>query len=109
MPASVEILTKTQEFVRTKVSILVTLILSLGPTWAAVVGWTVNRASRLYSAPAPRTLPTQERRSMFADMSRLSFCHGAHARAASQTRQANRCQWRADFTAITVKRNGGVG
>ena len=31
MPASVEILTKTQEFFRTKVSILVTLTLSFGP------------------------------------------------------------------------------
>ena len=30
MPASVEILTKTQEFVRTNVSIFVTLTLSLG-------------------------------------------------------------------------------
>ena len=36
MPASVEILTKTQEFLRTNVSILVTLIASLGPIGASV-------------------------------------------------------------------------
>src|SRR5688572_26468611 len=70
MPASVEILTKTHELVRTNVSILLTLTLSLGPTCAAAVGCAVNAPSRPYSAPAPRTLPTQDRRSMFDDMSR---------------------------------------
>src|SRR5262245_45815008 len=70
MPASVEILTKTHELVRTNVSIFVTLTLSLGPTWAAAVGCAVNVPSSPYSAPAPRTLPTQDRRSMFDDMTR---------------------------------------
>ena len=44
MPASVEILTKTQEFLRTNVSIFVTLILSFGPTGAALVRFAANGA-----------------------------------------------------------------
>ena len=42
MPASVEILTKTHEFFRTNVSILVTLTLSFGPDGAASVRLGVN-------------------------------------------------------------------
>ena len=45
MPASVEIFTKTQEFLRTKDSILVTLMASFGPTAAASVRGAVNMAS----------------------------------------------------------------
>ena len=41
-----EILTNTQEFFRTNVSILVTLMLSFGPTAAASVRSAVNIASR---------------------------------------------------------------
>src|SRR4051794_24495791 len=61
-PASVEILTNTQVFFRTKVSILVTLTLSLGPTAAALVRSQVNRASKPYSAPDASAPRSRERR-----------------------------------------------
>ena len=63
MPASVEILTKTHEFLSTKVSTLVTLMLSFGPTAAALVRSAVNSASRPNSVPVARRLAKQERRS----------------------------------------------
>ena len=62
MPASVEILTNTQEFFSTKVSSLVTLILSLGPICAASVRLAVNAASSPNKAPEPMRLRTHERR-----------------------------------------------
>ena len=62
MPASVEILTNTQEFFRTKVSILVTLMLSFGPTAAASVRSAVKTESRPNSPAAPARLRSNERR-----------------------------------------------
>ena len=64
MPASVETLTKTQEFVSTKVSILVTLIVSFGPTVAALVRGLLNTASRPQKVPPPATRRSQWRRLM---------------------------------------------
>jgi hypothetical protein len=59
-PASVEILTNTQEFFRTKDSILVTLMLSFGPTAAALLRSHVNMASRPNNAAG--LILSQERR-----------------------------------------------
>ena len=64
MPASVETFTNTQEFLRTNVSIFVTLMLSFGPTWAASVCFAPQAAWRPSAAEPPNNPRSQVRRSM---------------------------------------------
>src|ERR1700732_81958 len=66
MPASVETLTKTHEFLRTNASTFVTLIWSFGPTAAASVRSAVNSASRPNSVPVARAPRSKRRRSICA-------------------------------------------